>query len=113
MRRHENIQKIMKYRLLWLLILLLFAGDIATTIYGLEHDYEEGNDFVVENMDKHGEVIAMLLLLPVKLGAMVIAMAGQWAAGKLDRDDLRIVFPLIVLVVLALPPFLWNLWVLA
>ena len=55
----------MRYRLLWLLIFLLFIGDIVTTIYGLQNGYVEANPSVAAEMADHGELNAMLMLLPV------------------------------------------------
>jgi hypothetical protein len=103
----------MRYRAIWLLILLLFAGDVATTIYGLQNGYEEGNPIVAEEMEDHGELTAMLLLLPLKIGVAITAMIGQWFAGFMGEPERQKCFPLMVLFILAAPPVVWNLWVLA
>ena len=103
----------MRYRAIWILILLLFAGDVATTMYGLQNGHEEANPLVVEQMEDHGELTAMLLLLPVKIGVAITAMGGQWFAGVMGEPERQKWFPLMVLFILAIPPVAWNLWVLA
>ena len=103
----------MRYRLLWLLIFLLFIGDIVTTIYGLQNGYVEANPSVAAEMADHGELNAMLMLLPVKFGAAGVAIAGQWFAGWMGEPERQKWFPLMALFILALPPVVWNLWILA
>jgi len=103
----------MRYKKFWLLILLLFAGDIATTMYGLQNGYTEANPVVADAMEEHGELPALLLFLPVKIGAALFALGGQWFAGYYGEPHRQKWFPLMVLFILALPPVAWNLYVLA
>lgn len=103
----------MRYKKFWLLILLLFVGDIATTMYGLQNGYTEANPIVADAMEEHGELTALLMFLPVKIGASLFALAGQAFAGWYGEPHRQKWFPLMVLFILALPPVAWNLYVLA
>lgn len=102
----------MKYKRLWILILLLFIGDVATTVYGLQQGYQEKNPSVAELVGEYGEVGALILLFPIKLLAMGAAMGGQWLCLAFDEPEKQKWFPLMVLFILALPPVVWNLWLL-
>jgi len=65
----------MKYKWLWLLVLLVAAGDIATTLYGMGVGASEGNVIAEEAMNQHGQLPAMIAL---KVFAITIGLVLQY-----------------------------------
>lgn len=93
----------MKYKWLWLLVILFAAGDVVTTIHGLSNGEDEGNPVVVEAIDYVG---ALPALVSIKLWSLLVGLAAQSILTEYEW------IPATILLLVWGPVVAWNLVVL-